>query len=147
MPGPRFPVLVLMVLALGACNKDPNDSKGARKVSAEELPEPEYLKIEGLELTAAGVTMTVPKDWKLLVEDEPNFALAFDPSEQPTHAPVCTIELRRQGPGELPSGAKIGPTQDEERVEDDSVDYAIGPIRGRMRSLPGPTVDARVFVH
>lgn len=81
---------------------------------------------------AAGIELTVPDDWLVLDEDEPNFALAYGIVDRPPHIPVCTVELRRQGPGPLPDGAR-------ESSEGGGVfEYQRGALHGLFRLFPGP---------
>lgn len=138
--------IALLALALAACKgKSSTEAAPARKIDASELPEPEPIEVDGQPLAAAGVEITVPHGWQILAEDEANFALAHDPKERPAYAPLCSIELRRQGVGELPPGSTVGPTQ---AVGDSElIDYSRGGLRGRFRELPGPTPAAKVVVH
>lgn len=91
-------------------------------------------------LRAAGIELGVPNDWTVLAEHEPNFALAYGLAQSSAQIPVCTIELRRQGPGVLPDGAR-------ELGEGSGVfEYQRGALRGRLRTLPGPH-GATIVVH
>lgn len=96
----------------------------------------------GHTLRAAGVEFTVPLSWTVVEEHEPDFAMAWGPTDDPSHVSLCTIELRRQGPGGLPPGVEPSPSSSA-----GATDYAHGPVRGRLRELPGPTPSASVLVH
>jgi hypothetical protein len=89
----------------------------------------------GIVLAAAGISITLPSTWTIIDEHEPDFALAQGPGDNP---PTCTIEVRRQGTGELPKGA---------RERDGDFDFTRGPLRVRMRMLPGPSASAAVVLH
>ncbi|MFO7564474.1 MAG: hypothetical protein R6X02_17640 [Enhygromyxa sp.] len=89
-------------------------------------------------LRAAGLELSVPADWSILAEDEPNFALAYGPEERSPHIPVCTIELRRQGPGAKPEGVR--------ELDDGIYEYQRGSLRGRVRTLAGPQ-NSSIVVH
>ncbi|PRP97605.1 hypothetical protein ENSA5_32980 [Enhygromyxa salina] len=93
-------------------------------------------------LRAAGVELTLPGSWTVVDEDEPEFALAWGPSRVPSQVPLCTIELRRQGPGSLPEGVELGQSAGK-----GVTDYARGGLRGRLLELPGPTQSSTVIVH
>jgi hypothetical protein len=108
---------------------------------AEVPPQPETSTVQatakpdpGRVLTAAGVSLTLPSTWTILDEHEPDFAIARGPGDSP---PTCTIELRRQGIGEPPRGA---------REHDGDIDFTRGTLRGRMRTLPGPSASAAVVI-
>ncbi|NVB36369.1 hypothetical protein G6O69_00905 [Pseudenhygromyxa sp. WMMC2535] len=145
-----FALPLALCTLTGACKaKDPLDASGARKVDPEELPRPEPIAVDGNQLRAAGVEITVPSDWQRLDEDEPNFAFAYRPSEHPAFMPICAIELRRQGTGPMPKGVVAAPNQADafELAGDEQLDYTHGTLRGRVRTIAGPTPDARVVVH
>lgn len=89
----------------------------------------------GIVLTAAGISITLPSTWTIIDDHELDFAVAQGPGVNP---PTCTIELRRQGSGELPKGA---------RERDGDFDFTRGQLRVRMRMLPGPTASATVVLH
>ncbi|PRQ02698.1 hypothetical protein [Enhygromyxa salina] len=96
----------------------------------------------GHTLSAAGVQLTLPSSWTVVDEDEPNFAMAWGPTDDPSQISLCTIELRRQGPGPLPPGVEPSSS-----ASAGATDYSHGPVRGRLRQLPGPTPSAAVLVH
>lgn len=135
-------VTTLAALALACKPPGSGDSRQASKDEpAEQTPEPEPEPsdvTEGKPLRAAGVELTVPGDWIVLAEDEQNFALAYGVEQRSAHIPVCTIELRRQGPGPLPDDAR--------ELDDGVFEYQRGALRGRVRTLAGP-LGASVVVH
>ena len=142
----------LILIALGStglaagCSSRAEPSRVDGRTQPDEAPSPPpspdgvELAADGVELAAAGVELRLPADWRRLEHDDPGFALAFGPATHPSFAPICSIELRRQGIGPLPTGARSV-------VGDGSIDYSRGGLRGRMRELPGPTADSRVIVH
>ena len=158
MPAPRdgaaAPALVTRGLGLGlglalACNSKQPARDQMRKVDPSELeatreqpPEPAPVPMKGQELTAAGVRIVVPEEWTIFREDDPNFALAFDEGETLTGGPSCSIELRRQGRGPLPNGAKQSASAKRSQL-----DYRRGTTRGRLAELDGPTPSAKVLLH
>jgi hypothetical protein len=89
----------------------------------------------GIVMTAAGVSLTLPSTWTIAEERDGDFALAQGPGDTGS---TCTIELRRQGLGELPKGAR--------RRDKDEYDFTRGMLRGRVRVLPGPSEDSRVVI-
>src|SRR5690554_4674037 len=133
--GLALPALVALTFACkpggsGADGAQRGEGEGAANeaVSEGEAKAP----VVGQIVRAAGIELTVPSDWVVLSEDEPNFALAFGIADRPTHIPLCTIELRRQGPGPLPDGAR-------ESSEGGGVfEYQRGDLRGLVREFPGP---------
>jgi hypothetical protein len=88
----------------------------------------------GLVLAAAGVAITLPSTWTIIDEHELDFAVARGPGDSPA---TCTIELRRQGIGDLPKGA---------RERDGDIVFTRGSLRARMRVLPGPSASAKVVL-
>src|SRR5688572_30141383 len=97
--------LVVTTLAALALACKPSGPGEGHQSSKDEPPAEQEAKPteapKGKPLRAAGVELTVPGDWIVLAEDEPNFALAYGVEQRSAHIPVCTIELRRQGPGPL----------------------------------------------
>lgn len=86
-------------------------------------------------LAAAGIALTFPDTWTIAEDRDPDFGLALGPGDDPV---TCTIELRRQGLGELPRGARARGT--------DEFDFSRAMLRGRVRTLPGPTEDSSVVI-
>lgn len=123
-----------------------NSEAPARRVYAGELdpaqPGPAPAPAPGHTLSAAGVEFTVPLSWTVVEENEPMFAMAWGRTDDPSHVSLCTIEVRRQGPATLPPGIQRSPSSSA-----DVTDYTHGPVRGRLRELPGPTASASVLVH
>lgn len=137
-------VLSLVGPALGCQGKSKSKaSDGGEDAGSTPAGEPEEeLERAPVTLAAAGVELVLPGTWEVVNEAEPNFAMAVGSDAADPKIPVCTIELRRQGLGELPRGmiraAKSKPG---------AIDYTRGPLRGRILELPGPSEDARVIVH
>jgi hypothetical protein len=133
-------VTTLAALALACKPSEPGEGARASKIQpTEQEPEPEQGEASSTQqLRAAGVELAVPSDWTVLAEDEPNFALAYKAEQSAANIPVCTIELRRQGPGPLPEGARA--------LSEGVFEYQRGTLRGRVRTLAGPQ-GASVVVH
>jgi hypothetical protein len=134
--------MTFAALALACRPSSPSDDvRSSRREDVEQTPaEPSNEAPTSKVSSAAGVELTVPSDWTVLAEDEPNFALAYGAEQRSAHIPVCTSELRRQGPGSLPDGAR-------ELGEGSGVfEYQRGTLRGRVRTLAGPQ-GASVVVH
>ena len=134
-------LVVTTLAALALACKPSGPGEGHQSSKGESPAEQEAKPTEapkGKPLRAAGVELTVPGDWIVLAEDEPNFALAYGVEQRSAHIPVCTIELRRQGPGPLPDDAR--------ELGDGVFEYQRGALRGRVRTLAGPQ-DASVVVH
>lgn len=113
-----------------ACTRDevPPQPQTSTAQQAAAKPDP------GRVLAAAGVAITLPSTWTIVDEHELDFALARGPGDS---TPTCTIELRRQGIGEPPQGA---------RERDGDIDFKRGSLRARMRALPGPSAGATVVI-
>jgi hypothetical protein len=121
--------LVTLLALPAACNRtEVPPPFETSTVQAAAKPDP------GLVLAAAGVAITLPSTWKIVDEHELDFALARGPGNSPA---TCTIELRRQGTGELPKGAQ---------KRDDDIVFARGSLRARMRVLPGPSASSNVVI-
>jgi hypothetical protein len=128
-------VAALVALLMGCKPAGSGDGTKPRKIESVEADEAEPAEPSdhaGQQLTAAGVEITVPEEWVVLTEHEPNFALAYGAESRPTQIPVCTIELRRQGPGPLPEGTREHP--DFAGV----LEYTHGGLLGLVREFPGP---------
>jgi hypothetical protein len=132
-----FSALAGLGLGLGGCKPSTPEDHQPRPVTAEER---EREAAAQLRLEAAGVVLSLPPGWVALAEDEPNFALASAADDRNPQVPVCTIELRRQGPGALPGGGK--PSASDSEV----FEYRRGSMFGQVRSLPGPDGSA-IVVH
>lgn len=139
---PRFAsaATTLVALAFALACKSPGSSteQQATRISESAASKTQDQQPAGQLLRAAGVELEVPSDWVVLGEDEPNFALAYGTEQRSAHIPVCTIELRRQGPGPWPEGAR--------ELDPGVFEYSRGSLRGRIRMLPGPQ-GASVIVH
>jgi rhodanese-related sulfurtransferase len=120
---------ILALTALAGCRSPAGGDEGQRNSAH---------AVSGKLVRAAGIELQLPDDWELLDGDEPNFALAYRPEQRPTHIPVCTIELRRQGPGALPDDAS--------EVAESVYEYRRGALRGRVGLYDGPD-DSTVVVH
>ena len=131
-----------LVLCLG-CKAEP-EAPRLTKVEGLELDPDEAPATteDGPRLGAAGVSLRIPEDWTIVDSPDPNFAMAWGLTSEPTETPMCTIEVRRQGPGDLPSGAELSPT-----THFGDIDYRRGGLKGRLRQLPGFTPDASLIVH
>jgi len=133
----------LVALLLGCKPAGSDDGPQPRKlesVDAEPAEPAEPDDHAGQRVTAAGVELTVPEDWVVLTEREPNFALAYGVESRPTQIPVCTIELRRQGPGPLPEGTREHPDLAG------ALEYTHGGLLGLVREFPGPDRSSIVVV-
>ncbi len=148
MTRPRLPGLLLACTLPLACKPSSSEHHGkptkVEVVEASEAPTATQAQRDDRSATqplaAAGLELRVPKDWVVLDEHEPNFALAHGVDPRSPHIPVCTIELRRQGPGPLPDGA----TKTDEGS--DGFEYRRGALRSRVRSFPGPE-GSSIVVH
>ena len=103
--------------------------------TSQSTPQPAVKSEPDVELAAAGVAITLPSTWKIVDEREPDFAFAQGPGE---NRPSCTIELRRQGIGDLPKSTRTRSKGD--------FDFSRGTLRGRMRALPGPSEGSSVVI-
>jgi hypothetical protein len=127
-----LPSALLLLPTLLAC-KAPDVPPTLEKARPSEQPAEEA--DPGQTLAAAGVAITLPSTWTIVDERDADFALALGPGDNP---PTCTIELRRQGLGDLPKGTR------ERDVGE--FDFTRGVLRGRVRALPGPTEGTTVLV-
>ena len=138
--------LALALLGFG-CKGGSAPGAGAKPTKQTKSAEPEPTATEpesgeSVLLEAAGLRLQLPATWTVLASDDPNFGFAIGPSEQTTQVLGCTIELRRQGAGELIAAAK--PTADS---KPDDQPYRHGKRRGRLRSFAGPTPASARVVH
>jgi hypothetical protein len=121
---------LLLLASVTACSKPAEPPP-----QVQEQPQPASAKSEpGVVLSAAGVAITLPSTWTIFDEHEPDFAFARGPGD---NSPTCTIELRRQGAGDPPKGA---------RERDGDLDFTRGLLRSRARTLPGPSAGATVVI-
>ncbi|KIG16932.1 hypothetical protein DB30_03916 [Enhygromyxa salina] len=135
----------LLALGLGlvpGCRSDDAPTRQVADRGAAEAQDTVAAPTPGHTLRAAGVELTVPLSWNVVDAGDPNFALAWGPTKDPSHVSLCTIEQRRQGAGPLPPGVEPSPS-----AAAGATDYSHGPVRGRLRELPGPTPSAVVLVH
>ena len=98
----RWPRYLLLVLLPLGCKPADSDIEPRKVSGPKQSPTLDDEPSTGVPLAAAGVEITVPSDWTILTEDDPNFALAFVHEPGSSYMPVCSVELRRQGPGSLP---------------------------------------------
>lgn len=126
-----------LALALG-CKEAP---KPVHRSDPSELEVEAEAAPPGQVLGAAGVELVVPPSWTVVEDPDPNFALAWGLEGKSAEIPMCTIELRRQGPGDLPAGAELSPSTSR-----GTLDYRRGGLKGRLRELPGPTPSASLIV-
>ncbi|MFV8749921.1 hypothetical protein ACNOYE_05185 [Nannocystaceae bacterium ST9] len=131
------PGLALAFVLMAGCKDPPPPTREAAPAPAPDEPAigqaPEFAEQT---LSAAGIAIAVPREWKVLPEADPEFALAFDPTHKQTSA--CWIERRRQGLGALPAGFRAideGPSQRG---------YMRGVIRGIVQETPAPDGSTRV---
>jgi hypothetical protein len=121
--------ILILSVSLSACSKpDAPPLPTSSGVPQAAKPDP------GIVLAAAGVQLTLPSTWTILDEPDPDFAIARGPGD---NLPTCTIELRRQGTADAPKGA---------RVSKHDLDFTRGVLRGRTRSLPGPSESSTVVI-
>lgn len=127
--------LALVLTLTSACPSTPPPTKTEARTSEggepSGEPPPEQGVIERQTIAAAGLSVAVPSTWTLLAEDDPMFALAYDPTQKQPAA--CWIERRRQGLGPLPVGTRAIEESEGRRG------YMRGVVRGIIdeRALPG----------
>ncbi len=134
---PRPSVLALALVLVPSC-KSP--SEPTRETTPTPVASPtisgEAPEFTNQTLSAAGLSISVPTEWMVMPESDPEFAMAFDPTHKQPSA--CWIELRRQG---------LGPWPDGVRAIDEGIlrrGYMRGVVRGIVQETPGPDGSTRV---
>lgn len=145
---PRSPLALasfgLALLLVGGCGSpSPLPHRVAESGGPAGVGEPIPLTPGTQPLSAAGIDLPIPTEWTVLEDAEPNFALGYDSGHDNSNIPVCSVELRRQGPGPLPDKAtRIA----DPNHGDGAFEYRLGAARGLVRLIPGPA-DSTIVVH
>lgn len=124
-----LPIAIALALVAGCRNPPaPSVEKVPRPTEEPTALTGQTPEFEHQTLSAADVEILVPKEWQLLPESDPRFALAFDTTHKQPSA--CWIEVRRQGLGPLPEGIRVIDEGPRRRG------YMRGVVRGIIQETP-----------